>query len=379
MAWYKTGTIAINGKEVTGSGTKWADPSAGIGEGQALLVPSSGVVKIYEIARVNGDTSMTLVSDASNLPSGSAYAILSFYGQSRPDFARQLAATLRSYQEQSDALKQFYSATGDITVEIDGVQYTGSSFQKITTELDKKADKTYVDTELDKKADKTYVDTELDKKADKTYVDNTIAGLTAVSLFDIKVLTTTSAYSAPENLKYCIVKMCGGGGSGSSQTSVTLGAGGGGGAGTVEAKIPASLLTGPVTVTIGAGGASVTGYTDGLTGGDSYFGNLITAYGGGSGYREGDSVTPRGGIIYNSAIRGVITPGQCGQHASQNTVNQRGGSGGSSLLGFGGAGGYGSTAKPGSGYGGGGGGTGGTSSGASGAGSNGVCIIYEYC
>nr|ADV36513.1 putative phage tail protein [Edwardsiella phage eiMSLS] len=353
MAWYKTGTIAINGKEVTGSGTKWADPSAGIGEGQALLVPSSGVVKIYEIARVNGDTSMTLVSDASNLPSGSAYAILSFYGQSRPDFARQLAATLRSYQEQSDALKQFYSATGDITVEIDGVQYTGSSFQKITTELD--------------------------KKADKTYVDNTIAGLTAVSLFDIKVLTTTSAYSAPENLKYCIVKICGGGGGGASQNSVTIGAGGGGGAGTVEAKIPASLLTGPVTVTIGAGGASVTGYSDGLTGGDSYFGNLITAYGGGSGYRQGDSVTPRGGIIYNSAIRGVITPGQYGQQASLNTVNQRGGSGGSSLLGFGGAGGYGATAKPGSGYGGGGGGTGGTSTGASGAGSNGVCIIYEYC
>nr|ADV36409.1 tail fiber [Edwardsiella phage eiAU]ADV36463.1 phage tail fiber [Edwardsiella phage eiDWF] len=193
MAWYKTGTIAINGKEVTGSGTKWADPSAGIGEGQALLVPSSGVVKIYEIARVNGDTSMTLVSDASNLPSGSAYAILSFYGQSRPDFARQLAATLRSYQEQSDALKQFYSATGDITVEIDGVQYTGSSFQKITTELDKKADKTYVDTELDKKADKTYVDAELNKKAEKTPI---IAAISILEAAANKILVLTGKDSA---------------------------------------------------------------------------------------------------------------------------------------------------------------------------------------
>ena len=57
------------------------------------------------------------------------------------------------------------------------VQSTGEAEDKVmsqkatSTELGKKADKTYVDTELGKKVDKTYVDTELGKKVDKTFMN----------------------------------------------------------------------------------------------------------------------------------------------------------------------------------------------------------------
>ncbi|MCQ2359064.1 MAG: YadA-like family protein [Phascolarctobacterium sp.] len=51
------------------------------------------------------------------------------------------------------------------------VKTNADDIATLKTDLDAKADKSYVDTELGKKADKTYVDTELGKKADQTYVD----------------------------------------------------------------------------------------------------------------------------------------------------------------------------------------------------------------
>lgn len=143
MAWYRTGTIAAtkDGKTITGTGTKWADNKQGIGAGQMLLVPGSGSVQIYEIATVKSDTELTLTDAVASDISGSAYAILAFYGNSYPDFARQLAAQLKYYQSQMDGWQEIMTGTGDVTlVAPDGTQLTISSMSELMTRVKGKLD-----------------------------------------------------------------------------------------------------------------------------------------------------------------------------------------------------------------------------------------------
>ena len=141
-AWYRSGTIAVAGKTVTGTGTNWTDNKAGIGEGQALLIPGAGTVKVYEIARVDSATQLTLTDDAGTVVAGQAYAIMSFYVNSVPDFSRRLAAQLSYYQSQMDGWQEIMTGTGTITLEApDGTQVTLSSFKKLTNDMAAKADK----------------------------------------------------------------------------------------------------------------------------------------------------------------------------------------------------------------------------------------------
>ncbi|MCB5311897.1 phage tail protein, partial [Yersinia intermedia] len=116
MSWYGLGSIACSGTTVTGTGTKWKDNKLGIGAGQALLIPGSGTVKIYEIKSVDSDTKITLVSSPGTIAAGQAYAIMSFYVDSVPDFARRLSAQLSYYQSQMDGWQQILTGTGDITL-----------------------------------------------------------------------------------------------------------------------------------------------------------------------------------------------------------------------------------------------------------------------
>ncbi|EOC1196141.1 hypothetical protein AAAW50_000265 [Cronobacter sakazakii] len=150
-AWYRSGTIAVAGKTVTGTGTNWTDNKMGIGSGQALLIPDAGTVKVYEIARVDSATQLTLNDDAGTVAAGQAYAIMSFYGDSVPDFARRLSAQLSYYQSQMDGWQEIMTGTGSITLEApDGTQVTVSSFKKLTTDMAAKADKTALDGKADK-------------------------------------------------------------------------------------------------------------------------------------------------------------------------------------------------------------------------------------
>ncbi|XES82752.1 tail fiber domain-containing protein [Franconibacter pulveris 1160] len=139
-AWYRSGTIAVAGKTVTGTGTNWTDNKMGIGPGQALLIPGAGTVKVYEISRVDSATQLTLNDDAGTVAAGQAYAIMSFYSDSVPDFARRLSAQLSYYQSQMDGWQEIMTGTGSITLEApDGTQVTVSSFKKLTDDLAGKA------------------------------------------------------------------------------------------------------------------------------------------------------------------------------------------------------------------------------------------------
>ncbi|NIF20566.1 pyocin knob domain-containing protein [Candidatus Pantoea multigeneris] len=136
MAWYNTGTIAVSGTTVTGTGTNWLDNKFAIGPGQALLIPGSGTVKMYEIKSVDSATKITLMTSPGTLAAGQAYSIMSFYTDSVPDFARRLAAQLSYYQTQMDGWQQIMTGSGSITLTApDGTNVTISSFAKLTSDM----------------------------------------------------------------------------------------------------------------------------------------------------------------------------------------------------------------------------------------------------
>ena len=136
MPWYTTGTIAVSGTTVTGTGTNWLDNKQSIGAGQALLIPGSGTVKMYEIASVTSATKLTLKTSPGTIAAGQVYAILSFYTDSVPDFARRLAAQLSYYQSQMDGWQQIMTGTGNVTLTApDGNSVTISSFSKLTADI----------------------------------------------------------------------------------------------------------------------------------------------------------------------------------------------------------------------------------------------------
>lgn len=136
MAWYKTGTVAVAATKVTGTGTNFLDAKFGVGPGQAFLLPASGTVKIYEIASVEDATHLTLTTSAGTVAAGAAYAVMSFYTDSIPDFSKRLAAQLGYYQSQMDGWQQIMTGSGTIAITApDGTVVNISSFNQLTTDI----------------------------------------------------------------------------------------------------------------------------------------------------------------------------------------------------------------------------------------------------
>lgn len=136
MAWYKTGTVAVAATKVTGTGTNFLDAKFGVGPGQAFLLPASGTVKIYEIASVEDAAHLTLTTSAGTVAAGAAYAVMSFYTDSIPDFSKRLAAQLGYYQSQMDGWQQIMTGTDAVNVTApDGAVVNISSFSKLTADM----------------------------------------------------------------------------------------------------------------------------------------------------------------------------------------------------------------------------------------------------
>jgi hypothetical protein len=187
-----------------------------------------------------------------------------------------------------------------------------------------------------------------------------------------------------------IVVVAAGGGGGRGQTALSAGAGGGSGA-YCEQWLAASALGASETVTIGAGGAGIGGGgsgIDGIAGGTSSFGSLISCSGGDGGLGSIDSTSR----VVSGGQGGAVTAsgsyvGIGGNRGHYGITNAGGygwpGFGGSTPLGNGGTN---SNSAPqvgdnGLGYGAGGGG--GLGSGASinrngGTGANGIVILDLY-
>lgn len=167
-----------------------------------------------------------------------------------------------------------------------------------------KAVKAYVDTGGNANASET-VRGIVEEATDAEVTAGTATGATGAKLFvsPAKLATKLTAightvrtynladspatWTKPTGLVAIRVQVWGGGGSGCGANSAGVGtqyASGGGGGGYAEKDFLAASLGTTETVTVGAGGASVGDALNGNSGGDTTFGSLLTAYGGGAGY-----------------------------------------------------------------------------------------------
>jgi hypothetical protein len=149
----------------------------------------------------------------------------------------------------------------------------------------------------------------------------------------IRVYTSSVAtiWNKPSTLAYIVIEAVGGGGASAGRTSSGPGGTGGGGAGAYALKVvPASSLPVAASVVAGAGGLGSRG-TIGSIGGISYFGSILTTYGGQGGNTASGGV---GGSVLSGDIN---INGGSGANGAGVTGFNLGGKGGDSPLGFGGS------------------------------------------
>ena len=156
------------------------------------------------------------------------------------------------------------------------------------------------------------------------------------------VVNTYDAAGSPHTwtknpgLLYIDVEIWGGGGGGGGNN-----AGAGGGGSYNKLRIYASSLGGTETVTIGAGGTGGASDADGVAGGNSTFGSLLTGYGGGRG--GGANNGSGGGGAGMSAVGGNASTTTAGAGGGPNGGAAGSSGGGGDSYGGGGGGGDGGT------------------------------------
>lgn len=205
---------------------------------------------------------------------------------------------------------------------------------------------------------------------------------------DVQTFTSNGTWSKPGTGRIAIIECWGGGGSGGRNNAN----GGSGGAGGCYQRhiVPLSALSASYSVTIGAGGVARSSNLAGANGGNSTFGSLVTAYGGGGGIMA-TSPPAYGGVATGTALDlgggggSAIVGGDATTQAGGSAAYGGGGGGGvySGYTGgtggvsqFGGNGGAaGSSGTAGTAPGGGGGGA---TTGSSGAGAAGRCVVTVF-
>ncbi|WP_434924477.1 phage tail protein [Enterobacter asburiae] len=118
---YNTGTIAINGNTVTGTGTNWTAPASQVRAGQTIIVMSSPV-QIFQISSVDNSTSMTVTPAAAPALSGQKYGILVSDNISVDGLAQAMSQLIKEYDENIGAWETFATTSANqiITVTING-------------------------------------------------------------------------------------------------------------------------------------------------------------------------------------------------------------------------------------------------------------------
>lgn len=196
---------------------------------------------------------------------------------------------------------------------------------------------------------------------------NSLSGTSLSGTLD--TVTSTSTYNQTGQL---YVVAYGGGGSGGCGSNTDGNGGSGGGGGNLTGKI---LYTNTATsVTIGTGGTATNGQANGLAGGTTNFGNLVSATGGYAGVTRTNSLNEPAITANHPSVQSGTNGGGGSGNGNYGTGNGTG-----SGVGTGGNGGNGNGAgNAGTGYGAGGGGGGkGNPGGNSGAGSPGVVYVLR--
>ncbi len=121
---YTTGTIAISGNTLTGTGTNFTAAGSLIRVG-CTLVTLANPVQVFQITAINSATQLTITPAANPaIAAGTAYAILLSDSLSVDGLAQNIAETLTLYQRNMSGFADVMNASGDVTITINGVAVT---------------------------------------------------------------------------------------------------------------------------------------------------------------------------------------------------------------------------------------------------------------
>ncbi|MFB4458763.1 phage tail protein [Enterobacter hormaechei subsp. steigerwaltii] len=121
---YNTGTIAISGNTLTGTGTNFTAAGSLIRNGCTVIAMTSPV-QVFQITTIGSATSLT-VTPAANppVPAGTRFAILLSDSLSVDGLAQDIAETFTMYQRYMSGFADVMNGTTDVTITINGVAVT---------------------------------------------------------------------------------------------------------------------------------------------------------------------------------------------------------------------------------------------------------------
>lgn len=121
---YTTGTIAISGNTLTGTGTNFTAAGSLIRNGCTVIALTSPA-QVFQITAIGGATSLT-VTPAANpaIPAGTKYSILLSDSLSVDGLAQDIAETFTMYQRYMSGFADVMNGTADVTITINGVSVT---------------------------------------------------------------------------------------------------------------------------------------------------------------------------------------------------------------------------------------------------------------
>ncbi len=121
---YNTGTIAISGNTLTGTGTNFTAAGSLIRNGCTVIALTSPA-QVFQITAIGSATSLT-VTPAANpaIPAGTKYSILLSDSLSVDGLAQDIAETFTMYQRYMSGFADVMNGTTDVTITINGVAVT---------------------------------------------------------------------------------------------------------------------------------------------------------------------------------------------------------------------------------------------------------------
>ncbi|HGG8755460.1 TPA: tail fiber domain-containing protein [Enterobacter cloacae] len=121
---YTTGTIAVSGNTLTGTGTNFTAAGSLIRNGCTVIALTSPA-QVFQITAIGSATSLT-VTPAANpaIPAGTKYAILLSDSLSVDGLAQDIAETFTMYQRYMSGFADVMNGTTDVTITINGVAVT---------------------------------------------------------------------------------------------------------------------------------------------------------------------------------------------------------------------------------------------------------------
>ncbi|MDV1206808.1 phage tail protein [Enterobacter hormaechei] len=121
---YTTGTIAISGNTLTGTGTNFTAAGSLIRNGCTVIAMTSPV-QVFQITTIGSATSLTVTPAANpTVPAGTRFAILLSDSLSVDGLAQDIAETFTMYQRYMSGFADVMNGTSDVTITINGTVVT---------------------------------------------------------------------------------------------------------------------------------------------------------------------------------------------------------------------------------------------------------------